>query len=469
LSSAPQTGAKSRPWLDAVLVYCQRPTLTMLFLGFSAGLPFYLAYQTLAAWLALEGIKLSTIGMFSWVGLAYSFKFVWAPVVDRVPLPFLTRWLGRRRSWMLLAQVAIAVCLFNLSLSQPAAGVLPIALWALLLAFSAATQDIALDAWRIESAEVDKQGAMAAAYQLGYRVALIAASAGVFFVADSSKIAGKADFHLAYSVMVALAFVGIATTLFAREPHPKVDRSKVMDSEERVVDWLNRNSHLSPRLRTAGSWVIGAVVCPVTDFFARYGLAFGLVIFAFVCTYRLTEYTMGPMANPFYLHHGYTLTQIATIVKGYGLAASLVGVVLAGALIARFGLLRSVIAGSVLMMMSNFGFAWLATTGDANPTALGIINGLDNFAQAVHGTSLIAFLSSLTSPKYTATQYALFSSLYSMPAKLVFEGSSGFVAEAAGYPAFFTYTACLSIPGLLLLWYIVRRGGVFKTSQAATA
>jgi PAT family beta-lactamase induction signal transducer AmpG len=290
----------------------------------------------------------------------------------------------------------------------------------------------------------------------------------VFFVADASKIAGKANFHYAYAAMVVLAFVGIATTLLAREPHPKVDRAKVMDSEERVVDWLNRNSHLSPRMRAAGAWVIGAVVCPVTDFFARYGLAFGLVIFAFVCTYRLTEYTMGPMANPFYLHHGYTLTQIGTVVKGYGLAASLIGVVMAGALIARFGLLRSVIAGSVLMMVSNFGFAWLATTSDASIGALAVINTIDNLAQAVHGTSLIAFLSSLTSPRYTATQYALFSSLYSLPAKLVFEGSSGFVVEATGYPVFFTYTACLSIPGLLLLWYIVRRGGVFKKSQAVT-
>jgi PAT family beta-lactamase induction signal transducer AmpG len=441
----------------------------MLFLGFSAGLPFYLAYQTLSAWLAMEGIKLSTIGMFSWVGLAYSFKFVWAPIVDRVPLPFLTRWLGRRRSWMLLAQVGIAFCLFNLSFAQPAAGILPVALWALLLAFCAATQDIALDAWRIESAAVDMQGAMAAAYQLGYRAALVAGSAGVFLVADQFPIGEMRNWHLAYGVMAVLALVGVATTLLAREPHPKVDRSKVMDSEERVVSWLNRNSHLSPRMRTAGAWVIGAVVCPLTDFFSRYGLAFGLVIFAFVCTYRLTEYTMGPMANPFYLHHGYTLTQIATVVKGYGLAASLIGVVVAGAVIARFGLLRSVILGSVLMMTSNLGFAWLATTNDASITALGIVNTIDNLAQAMHGTALIAFLSSLTSPRYTATQYALFSSLYSMPAKLIFEGTSGFVVQAVGYPVFFTYTAALSIPAMLLLWYIVRRGGVFKSSQAAPA
>jgi MFS transporter, PAT family, beta-lactamase induction signal transducer AmpG len=473
LSSAPQPDAKSngtsRGWLDAFLVYRQRPVLSMLFLGFSAGLPFYLVFQTLTGWLALEGVKRSTIGMLSWVGLAYSFKFLWAPVVDRVPLPFITRWLGRRRSWMLLAQAGIAVCLFNMSWAQPSAGVFSIALWALLLAICAATQDIAIDAWRIESVNVDLQGAMAAAYQIGYRIALISASAGAFTIADNFRVLDKPNWQLSYGTMAVLAFVGVVTTLLVREPHPSLDRSKVMDSEERVIAWLNRNSHLSPRMRAMGAWFIGAVVCPVTDFFTRYGLAFGLVIFAFICSYRLTEYTMGPMANPFYLGHGYTLTQIATVVKAYGLAASLVGVVIAGALIARFGLLRSLIAGSVLMMASNFGFAWLATTSDANLTALGFINGLDNLAQAVHGTSLIAFLSSLTSPRYTATQYALFSSLYSMPAKLFFEGTSGFVVEAVGYPVFFSYTALLSIPGLLLIAYLVRRGGVFKTGQAAAA
>lgn len=453
----------ARGWLDALLVYRQRPVVSMLFLGFSAGLPFYLVFQTLSAWLRQEGIERSTIGMLSWVGLAYSVKFLWAPIVDRMPLPFLTQWLGRRRSWMLLAQSGIAICILNMSWSQPSAGVLAITTWALLLAFSAATQDIALDAWRVESVSVDLQGAMAAAYQVGYRAALITASAGAFTIAE------KQGWHVSYATMAVLALVGIVTTLLIHEPHPKIDRSKTGDSEERVIAWLDRNSHLSPRMRTAGAWFIGAVVCPFTDFFTRYGIAFGAVVLAFVCTYRLTEFTMGPMANPFYIDHGYTLIQIAQVVKVYGLAMSIVGVLAAGVLVARYGLVRSLIAGSVLMMTSNFGFAWLATTGDANVVALGVINGIDNLAQAVHGTALLAFLASLTSPKYTATQYALFSSLYSLPAKLFFEGTSGFVVEAVGYPLFFSYTALLSVPGLLLIWYLTRRGGVFKTSQAAVA
>ena len=458
---AARANGGSRGWLDAILVYRRRPVLSMLFLGFSAGLPFYLVFQTLSAWLRQEGIERSTIGMLSWVGLAYSFKFLWAPIVDRMPLPFLTKWLGRRRSWLLLAQAGIAVCILNMSWSQPSAGVISIAVWALLLAFCAATQDISMDAWRIESVSVDLQGAMAAAYQVGYRAALITASAGAFIIAD------KEGWHTSYGTMAALAFVGIVTTFLIREPAPLLDRAKVMDSEERVIGWLNRNAHLPPRVRAAGAWFVGAVVCPLTDFFARYGLAFGLVVFGFICSYRLTEFTMGPMANPFYIDHGYTLTEVARVVKVYGLAMSIVGVLAAGVLIARVGLVRSLIIGSVLMMISNFGFAGLATTSEASLVSLGVVNGIDNLAQAVHGTALIAFMSSLTSPKYTATQYALFSSLYSMPAKLFFEGTSGFVVEAVGYPVFFSYTACLSIPALLLLWYIVRHGGAFKASQAA--
>jgi PAT family beta-lactamase induction signal transducer AmpG len=460
-SPASSSAKPKHPWLEALLVYRQRPVLSMLFLGYSAGLPFYLVFQTLSAWLRQEGIERSTIGMLSWVGLAYSFKFLWAPIVDRAPLPFLTRWLGRRRSWLLVAQIGILICILNMSWSQPSAGMVSLAVWALLLAFSAATQDIAVDAWRIESASVEFQGAMAAAYQVGFRGALITASAGAFTIAENTS------WHVSYATMAGLAFIGIVTTFLVREPKPLVDRSKIGDSEERVIAWLNRNSHLSPRVRAAGAWFIGAVVCPLTDFFSRYGVAFGLVIFGFICTYRLTEFTMGPMANPFYIDHGYTLKEIAKIVKVYGLAMSMVGVVAAGVLIARIGLVRSLIVGSVLMIVSNLGFAALATTSSADLVSLGVINGIDNLAQAVHGTALIAFLSSLTSPKYTATQYALFSSLYSMPAKLFFEGTSGFVVEAVGYPVFFSYTACLSLPALLLLWFIVRRGGVFNVPRAS--
>ena len=439
-----------RGWLQAILVYRQPRVLSMVFLGFSAGLPFYLVFQTLSAWLRQEGIERSTIGMLSWVGLSYSIKFLWAPIVDRVPVPFLTRVLGRRRSWMLLAQAGIAICILNMSWSEPSAGVLQIAIWALLLAFSAATQDISIDAWRVESAEPQFQGAMAAAYQIGYRVALITASAGAFTVAQ------KFGWHTSYATMAALVSVGVITTLLIREPHPRVPQGSVA-SETRVIAWLERNAHLPPKLRAAGAWFVGGVVCPFTDFFSRYGVGLGILLFAFAATYRLTEYTMGPMANPFYIDHGYTLIEIARIVKVYGLATSLFGVVLAGVLIARLGLVRSLIIGSVMIMLSNISFALLAQTSSPTLFGLGLANIIDNLAQAIHGTALIAFLSSLTSPKYTATQYALLSSLYTMPGKFFFEGTSGFVVEAIDYPLFFVYTASLSLPALAILWWLVRR------------
>jgi PAT family beta-lactamase induction signal transducer AmpG len=208
------------------------------------------------------------------------------------------------------------------------------------------------------------------------------------------------------------------------------------------------------------------VVCPFLDYFSRYGLKLGLLLFGFAATYRLTEYTMGPMANPFYIDHGYSLTEIARVVKLYGLGASLIGVVIAGALIARFGLMRSLIIGSVMIMTSNLGFSLLATTMTPTLFGLGAVNVVDNLAQAMHGTALIAFMSSLTSPKYTATQYALFSSLYTMPGKLFFEGTSGFVVEAIDYPLFFIYTASLSLPALAILWWLVRRG-TFNERPAA--
>ena len=458
-SGTPPQNAAGRSWLGAWRVYAQPRVRSMLFLGFSAGLPFYLVFATLSAWLRQAGVERSTIGMLAWVGIVYSIKFLWAPVIDRMPPPFLHRLLGRRRGWMLLAQLGIALGLFNLGLSDPAAGVRPIALSALFVAFCAATQDIALDAWRIESAEVQLQGAMVAAYQIGYRIALIAGSAGALAIAD------RAGWHLSYTTMAALVAVGIVTTLLVREPQIAASRDSV-EREARVIDWLERKAHWPQSLRSAGEWFIGAVICPLVDFFGRYGVGLAALTLGFVALYRLTEFTMGSMVNPFYIDHGYTLTQIATIVKVYGLMMSIVGVLIAGVLVAKLGLLRSLVLGSVLIMLSNAGFATLASMHAPTLLGLGVVNGLDNLALAIHGTSLIAFLSSLTSPKYTATQYALFSSLYALPGKIL-EGFSGLVVDHIGYPLFFTYTASLSLPGLILLYFLKRRAAVGPPPQAA--
>ncbi|HEX5042384.1 MAG TPA: MFS transporter [Candidatus Polarisedimenticolaceae bacterium] len=446
-----------RRWLDAVLVYRQPHMLSMLALGFSAGLPFYLVFQTLSAWLRQEGIQRSTIGMLAWVGLAYTMKFLWAPVVDRLALPLITRALGRRRSWMLLAQMGIFVGLLNLSWSDPGASITRIAAWAVFTAFCAATQDIAVDAWRIESAPVDQQGAMAAAYQVGYRIALI--TGGALALA----LAGSRSWQLSYTVMAGLVGVGVITTLLTREPAARAREADLL-REERVVRWLEDKAHWPASLRAAGGWFIAAVICPLTDFFARFGPLLAVSILLFMGSYRLTDFTMGSMTNSFYIDKGYTLTEVAAVVKAYGLAASVIGVIVAGMVMAKIGLLRSLVLGSAMVMLSNTGFSLLAAASGKTLLGLGLVNGFDNLALAMHGTALIAFLSSLTSVRYTATQYALFSSMYALPGKLM-EGFSGFVVDAIGYPRFFLYTASLSIPALVLLYFLARLG-VVKRSQA---
>ncbi|HKE43499.1 MAG TPA: MFS transporter [Steroidobacteraceae bacterium] len=439
----------SRAWLDALLVYRQSRVAAMLFLGFSAGLPFMLVFQTLSAWLRQAGIERATIGMLAWVGILYSIKFLWAPIVDRVPLPLLTRWLGRRRSWMLLAQIGVALGLLNLARTDPAAALTPVVLGALLVAFASATQDIALDAWRIESAPPDLQGAMAAAYQLGYRVAILVGTAGAFWVAAES------GWGMAYSAMAALMAIGVVTTLLVREPERPAARDAER-REQRVIDWLERNAHWPEPLRKAGARFIDAVVCPLVDFFARYGVQLGILILVFICTYRLTDFAMGVMSNPFYLDSGFTLKQIAAVVKGPGLVMSILGVILGGIVVARLGTTRALVLGSVLVICSNLAYSALATVPAPSLVGLALANGADNLAIGVHGTSLIAFLSSLTSARYTATQYALFSSLYALPGKFLM-GTSGFVVDAIGYPRFFIYTAALSVPGLVLLYWLVKR------------
>jgi len=420
----------------------------MLFLGFGSGLPFYLVYSTLSAWLRQEGVMRSTIGMLAWVGLVFTLKFLWAPFVDRVPLPGLRRLLGRRRSWMFLAQLGIVAALLNLSTAHPATDLVQVALGALFLAFCSATQDIAMDAWRIESAPDEQQGAMAAAYQLGYRVAVICSTFGAL------QLAQVAGWHASYATMAALGFVGVITTLLVREPQPRV--APVGEhQEQRVRDWLERRAHWPQFARALGAGFVGAVVCPLTDFLGRFPVRVAALLLLLIGSYRLTDFTMGVMANPFYIDHGYSLGQIATVVKFVGLALSMFGVVLSGIVIARFGIVRALILGSIMVMLSNLGFSWLATTHGPTIVGLGFANGLDAMALALHGTALIAFLSALTSARYTATQYALFSSLYALPGKLL-EGTSGFVVDRIGYPHFFAYTASLSIPSLLLLYLLTR-------------
>lgn len=437
-----------RGWGRAIAEYRHPRVLAMLFLGFSAGLPFMLVFSTMSAWLREVGIDRTTIGLLSWVGLVYTFKFFWAPVVDRLRLPLLGRVFGRRRSWLLVGQVGIAIGLLQISQVTPVGHLGTLAGLALLVAFSSATQDIALDAWRIESVPQEMQGVMAGAYQLGYRVAIMVASAGALW------IAAEQDFGTAYAAMGALAVVGMLTTLVVPEPHPPVS-ARALAQEQRVVDWLARNAHLPASLRELGAWFTGAVACPFVDFFTRYGTRLAVLILAFAASYRLTDFTMGVMANPFYIDVGYTLKEIAAVAKGFGLFSSIAGVLIGGAVVARLGTVRSLVLGSVLVITSNLMFMTLAWTAEPSLAGLALVVSADNLAMGVAGTALIAYLSSLTSPAYTATQYALFSSAYALPGKLLM-GASGFVVDQAGYPWFFVYTSMLGLPALVLLWLVVR-------------
>lgn len=446
-----ESDAPRRGWRQALAAYRHPPVLAMLFFGFSAGLPFLLVFATLSAWLTMEGVSRTGIGLFSWVGITYSIKFFWAPVVDRLPLPLLTRVFGRRRSWMLVAQLGIACGLFGLAMSEPGTALAPVALLALLVAFSSATQDIVVDAWRIEAAPLELQGAMAAAYQLGYRVALIVAGAGALVIADAG------GWPLAYLAMTACAGVGILTTLVVSEPAAHGSRDTVM-REERVLRFMERNAHLPDNLRNAMGWFIGAVVCPFVDFFARNGVRLALVMLAFIGLFRVTDITMGVMANPFYLDVGYTLTQIGTVAKFYGVIMSMIAVVIGGVAVFRYGAVRVLIVAGVLVILTNLGFAVLARAHDPGILGLILVISADNFSAGLAGTAFIAYLSGLTNTAYTATQYALFSSLFTLPGKLM-AGGSGWMVDHFGYVVFFLYTSTLGLPALLLLLYLVRELG----------
>ncbi len=429
--------------MKAARVYREPRIAAMLLLGFSAGLPFALVAGTLAAWMTRSGVSISEVGMFSWVGILYAFKFIWAPLVDQIHLPLLTRSLGRRRGWMLFAQVGVAAALVGMSLTDPAGQVFTLAWLALAVAFFSATQDIAVDAWRIESAPTDQQAAMAASYQLGYRVALLAASAGALV------IGGTAGWPLAYQVMAALMLVGIVTVLLVAEPEPL---SQPM-SETMVLKNMTPMSHPS-------RWLDEAIVQPFADFFKRNG-SNALLVLLFIGIYRISDMVLGVMANPFYLQTGFTELQIAGYAKTVGFGAVLAGAAFGGVAVARFGLGGPLVFGAVILAVTNLAFAGLAIAGpDVSLLVLTIT--ADNLAQGFTGTVFIAYLSGLTNVSYTATQYALFTSLMVLPGKIL-SGFSGSVVEQVGWVTFFFYAAAMGLPAI---WLATRVNHWFATERA---
>lgn len=436
-----------RRWSDAWAVYIHPRVLAMLFLGFAAGLPLLLVFGTLSAWLRQAGVDRSTIGHVSWVALAYALKFLWAPLVDRIDLPLLDRLLGHRRSWMLLAQAGIITGLLLMATGDPANSLEALVWAALLVAFSSATQDISLDAWRIESVDVDRQAAMAATYQIGYRIGMIAAGAGALYLADFIS------WSAAYLSMAALMGVGVVTTLLIGEPERQISQQTWAD-EERVVSFLERSAHLPNAYRKAAAWFIGAVVCPFTEFFQRNG-RFALWILAFIFTFRISDITLGVMANAFYIDMGYTLSEIATVTKVFGVIMTMVGAVVGGVIVMRFGLLPVLLFAAVIVSLTNLVYAWLATQ-PADVALLAIVVSADNLSGGMAGSAFIAYLSGQTNRAYTATQYALFSSMMLLPAKFL-AGFSGDIVDATSYVTFFIYASALGIPAMLLVMHLLRR------------
>ena len=402
----------------------------MLALGFSAGLPLLLVLGTLSFWLREAGINRTTIGYLSWVALAYAFKWMWSPLVDRMPLPLLTRALGRRRSWLLLSQLMIMGGLVGMALSDPLTALNPIIWCALAVAFGSATQDIALDAFRIESADADHQAALAATYQTGYRLAMIWAGAGALWLA--ARVQGQVEgymqqaWQVAYLVMAASMLVGMVTVLCSREPNPAP-----LPPSKGLMDWLR-----------------GALVAPFADFIRRYRWQAALVL-SLIAVYRISDVVMGIMANPFYVDMGFSKDEVAAVTKVFGVVMTLLGAFVGGAMAMRWGVMRVLMLGAVLSAASNLLFAWLSTRGH-DLTGLTLVVSADNLAGGIASAAFIAYLSSLTNVQYSATQYALFSSMMMLAPKWL-AGFSGQFVDAYGYVYFFVGTACLGLPVLVLV------------------
>lgn len=418
----------------------------MLALGFSSGLPFLLVFSTLSAWLREAGVSRTEIGFLSYLALAYTLKFLWAPIIDAFDVPVLSRFLGRRRAWMMTSQALIALGLLGVSLGDPATNLVGVAACASLVAFASATQDVVIDGWRIDAMPASKQGVMAAAYQLGYRLALICAGAGALYIADF------VSWSAAYRAMAGLTLVGLLASLFA----PIVDRHETAGGQGPDGEGQN-----APR------WSFGqAIVEPVADLFRRKGPVLGLIL-AMVALYRLPDFVSGVMANPLYIDLGFSKSEIASVSKLYGVWIGIAGAFAGGIAITRLGLYRTLFIGAVAGAASNLMFSWLALEGAKLELLIAAIS-IDNFCGGFAGTVLIAFMSGLTGAGFAATQYALLSSLYALPGKVV-GGISGVMVDAFGYPVFFALTAAVGIPVALLCVVVARLSPQEEVAESAPA
>ncbi len=499
---------EQRSWQEAIVACFQRRVISMLFLGFAAGLPILLIFSSLSLWLREAGVARSTVTFFSWAALGYSFKFVWAPLVDQLPLPLLTRLMGRRRSWLLLSQLAVVGAIVFMALNNPQDSLLLTAVGAVLLGFSSATQDIVIDAYRIEAADADLQALMSSAYIAGYRVGMLTAGAGAlalagWFGAVQGEPYNYTAWSYAYLCMAATMVVGIITTLTIPEPEAQGSQHQYGTGDYlrflglfvvatlvfasafvllaglaesligAIEPWTGHllGAFIGEALRLLTSLMGGLLAAwlmirlravpaamvnetytaPFRDFFERFG-KLSLMILLLVGTFRISDIVMGAVSNVFYDDMGYTKQQIATITKTFGLFMTIAGGFLGGVFALRYGVMKSLWLGAFLASISNTLFALLAVS-EPQTWMLASVIAADNLSGGFASAAFVAYLSSLTNRAFTAMQYAVFSSLMTLLPKLL-AGYSGTMVDAVGYPMFFIGSAVLGLPVLLLVTYI---------------
>lgn len=426
-------------WREAFAVYLQPRVLIVLVLGFSSGLPLALSGSTLLVWMRESGVDLGTIGLFALVGTPYTLKFLWAPLVDALHVPLFTRRFGRRRGWLVFSQLLLIAAILLLALTDPAKSPLFVALGALLVAAMSATQDIVVDAFRVESLPESEQAAGMASYVAAYRIGMLVSTAGVLFLVSAFEGTGLARSNAwmwGYAAMAAMVLVGTITALIATEPEQSAAAEKASHGDSAFVR------------------VMRAAVGAFSEFLTRKD---ALAALAFVVLFKFTDAFSGTMTAPFVIDLGFTRNDYAAIVKGVGLAATLIGGFAGGFVARRYSLAASLWIGAVLQALSNLAFAWLATVG-VNQWALAFAISVENFTGAIGTVIFVAYLSALCkNPLHTATQYALLTALAAV-GRTYLSAGAGYVAEATGWPAFFIISVAVAVPSLILLAWLQRRG-----------
>lgn len=438
-SPVPPASPARASWRDSLAVYLQPRVLIVMFLGFASGLPLALSGSTLLVWMREAGVDLGTIGLFALVGTPYTLKFLWAPLVDALHVPLLSRWFGRRRGWLVTSQLLLIAAILLLALTDPASSPLLVALGALLVAAASATQDIVVDAFRVESLPENEQAAGMAAYVAAYRIGMLVSTAGALFLVSAYEGAGLtrgSAWMWGYCSMAALVLIGTLTALAATEPE-----------QSRLADEATSGESAFKR-------VLHAAFGAFSEFLTRPD---AVAVLAFVVLFKFTDAFSGTMTAPFVIDLGYTRNDYAAIVKGVGLIATLIGGFAGGYVARRYSLVASLWIGAVLQALSNLAFAWLSTVA-VSQWALAVAISVENFTGAIGTVIFVAYLSALCkNPLHTATQYALLTALAAV-GRTYLSAGAGYVAAATGWLAFFSISVAVALPSLVLLAWLQRRG-----------